>query len=151
MLSTCLKLYGRRLPAQFASEIHQYPHRDETTNAGAAARDFAEGSMATGNLSKKLRDAFSWVPTEDAVTEIKRLIGAGADIHLPNRNGKCAVHFAAQLRCDTEVLALLLDSKANINQATHRGHTPLIYAAGRRRVNVVEFLYDAFISLTPGP
>ena len=59
---------------------------------------------------------------------------------MPNRNGKCAVHFAAQLRSDTDVLTLLLDSKADVNQATHRGHTPLIYAAGRKRLNVIDFL-----------
>lgn len=93
-------------------------------------------------LAKQLRDACAdrSGPTNDAIAEIARLLKSGADVHMPNRNGKCAVHFAAQLRGDTEVLALLLDAKADINQATHRGHTPLIYAAGRRRLNVIDYL-----------
>ena len=93
-------------------------------------------------LSKQLRAACSdrSGPTSEAINAISRLLESGADVNMPNRNGKCAVHFAAQLRNDTDVLALLLDAKADVNQATHRGHTPLIYAAGRRRLNVIQHL-----------
>ena len=93
-------------------------------------------------ISKQLRDACAdrSGPTSNTVAEITRLLESGADVNMPNRNGKCAVHFAAQLRSDTDVLTLLLDSKADVNQATHRGHTPLIYAAGRKRLNVIDFL-----------
>ena len=92
--------------------------------------------------SKHLRDACAdrSGPTSDTVAEITRLLESGANVNMPNRNGKCAVHFTAQLRSDTDVLTLLLDAKADVNQATHRGHTPLIYAAGRKRLNVIDFL-----------
>ena len=80
-------------------------------------------------------------PTTLALQALTRLLAMdGADVNYPNRNGKRAVHFAAQLRSDVDVLALLVEAKADINASTHRGHTPLIYAAGRRRLNVVEFL-----------
>jgi len=64
-------------------------------------------------------------------------------VNAQNRNGKSAIHHTAQLRPDTEVLALLVEAGADVNAATHRGHTPLIYAAGRGRVAVIEFLLEA--------
>ena len=92
--------------------------------------------------ASKLRDACAdrSGPPSIAISEVKRLIAEGADINTANRNGKCAVHFAAQLRSDTDVLSLLLELKADVNATTHRGHTPLIYACGRQRIEVVDFL-----------
>ena len=85
----------------------------------------------------RFRDAFV---QPSAVEECKRLIAAGADVNVVNRNGKGPVHFAAQWCSNTEVMALLLENGADVNAATHRGHTPLIYAAGRQRVETIEFL-----------
>ena len=84
----------------------------------------------------RFRDAF----VQPSAVEECRLIAAGADVTVVNRNGKGPVHFAAQWCSDTEVMALLLEHGADVNAATHRGHTPLIYAAGRQRVETVEFL-----------
>jgi len=97
------------------------------------------------SLGKALRTAAAdrSGPNSVALDAVQRLLATdGVRVNEPNRNGKCAVHFAAQLRCDTEVLKLLVEAKADVNAATHRGHTPLIYAAGRGRINVVEFLLD---------
>eukprot|EP00966_Prymnesium_polylepis_P118909 2748452-Prymnesium_polylepis.1 len=100
--------------------------------------------VSSDRLGKKLRDACAdrSGPIVSSLEEVKRLLADGADVNDANRNGKRAVHFAAQLRSDTEVLALLVAATADINVATHRGHTPLIYASGRCRNEVVEFLLD---------
>ena len=75
------------------------------------------------------------------VAAVERLLAnPDVDVNDENRNGKRAIHFAAQLRSDTEVLTMLINASADVNAATHRGHTPLIYAAGRSRANVVELL-----------
>ena len=53
---------------------------------------------------------------------VQRLLETeGVEVNDANRNGKCAVHFAAQLRGDTAVLMALVDAKADVNAATHRG------------------------------
>ena len=96
-------------------------------------------------LAKQLREAAAdrSGPTSDTLVVLRGLLATdGIDVNAANRNGKKAVHFAAQLRSDTEVLALLVEAGADVNSATHRGHTPLIYAAGRGRANVVTFLLD---------
>lgn len=41
-----------------------------------------------------------------------------------------------------QVLALLIEAKADVNAATHRGHTPLIYASGRVRNEAAEMLLE---------
>ena len=66
---------------------------------------------------------------------VARLVNYG------NINHKTAMHFAAQ-RCDTaaEVLKVLVAYGGDINAITIRGHTPLLYAAGRGRSNAVLFL-----------
>ena len=96
-------------------------------------------------ISKQLRVACvdRLQTTEDVVEEVHRLLALpGADVNDGNQNGKAAIHHAAQLRADTDVLACLVAANADVNAATHRGHTPLIYAAGRCRENVVRFLLD---------
>jgi ankyrin repeat protein len=66
---------------------------------------------------------------------VARLVNHG------NINRKTAMHFAAQ-RCDTaaEVLKVLVAYGGDINAITIRGHTPLLYAAGRGRSKAVLFL-----------
>ena len=97
------------------------------------------------STGKALREAVAdrSGPTSNTLAVIRQLLERpDLDVNDSNRNGKSAIHFAAQLRSDTEVLALLLESKADVNATTHRGHTPLIYAAGRSRSNVVTYLLD---------
>ena len=70
-----------------------------------------------------------------------------------NRNGKAAVHFACQMRPDdgAATVELLLRAvgtasggtaavRSAVNAATRRGHTPLIYAAGRGHDDVALLL-----------
>jgi len=102
-------------------------------------------SSASAELGKQLRESCAdrSGPISDSLAVVRALLATeGCDCNMPNRNGKTAIHFAAQLRSDTEVLALLVEAHADVNVATHRGHTPLIYAAGRCRPQTVEFLLD---------
>ena len=75
-------------------------------------------------------------------------VGAAACVK-GNRNGKAALHFTAQMRPDDghEVAAALLSqlgspsaAREAVNAATKRGHTALIYAAGRGHERTVELL-----------
>ena len=127
--------------------------RDMSSRAGrsrwnvdgsAIVKPLAE--LSTEAIGKKLREASAdrSGPTSVVALPVLRqlLTLPNCDVNYPNQNGKAAIHFACQLRSDTEVLALLLLQGADVNAATHRGHTPLIYAAGRVRNEVVECLLD---------
>lgn len=60
-----------------------------------------------------------------------------------NGGGKSAVHMAAQLHPDAEVTRLLLRLGGDCDAVTLRGHTPLIYAAGRGRWDAAKLLLAA--------
>jgi len=63
-----------------------------------------------------------------------------------NRNGKAALHFACQFRGGTDegikLMDMLMKHGADINVCTHRGHTPLIFAAGRGHSCMVQELLN---------
>ena len=63
-------------------------------------------------------------------------------VNVGNRNGKTSLMFAVQLRgSETSfVRFLVLECGADVNAATRRGHTPLIYASGRGHDEVAAFL-----------
>eukprot|EP00441_Pelagodinium_beii_P034841 CAMPEP_0197643014 /NCGR_PEP_ID=MMETSP1338-20131121/16492_1 /TAXON_ID=43686 ORGANISM="Pelagodinium beii, Strain RCC1491" /NCGR_SAMPLE_ID=MMETSP1338 /ASSEMBLY_ACC=CAM_ASM_000754 /LENGTH=692 /DNA_ID=CAMNT_0043216223 /DNA_START=180 /DNA_END=2258 /DNA_ORIENTATION=+ len=68
---------------------------------------------------------------------VRKALGQG------NSNGKAPLHFASQLRGDDgglELVELFLRYGADVNVATRRGHTPLIFAAGRGHNGVVQLL-----------
>jgi hypothetical protein len=102
-------------------------------------------AITAAEIGKRLREASAdrSGPTSSALDECRRLLAMEhADVNDANRNGKRALHFAAQLRADTDVLELLIAAKADVNAATHRGHTPLIYASGRGRAFTVRCLLE---------
>lgn len=78
------------------------------------------------------RAAATWTAAELAAA-----VSAG------NRNEKAPIHFAAQMRTDDDCVTMckaLIDRGATVNATTLRGHTPLIFAAGRGRDTAVRFL-----------
>ena len=113
-------------------------------DGSAVVKPLAE--LSTEAIGKKLRESSadrSGPTSVVALPMLRQLLALpNCDVNYPNQNGKAAIHFACQLRSDTEVLALLLAAGADVNAATHRGHTPLIYASGRVRNEVVECLLD---------
>eukprot|EP00928_Gymnodinium_smaydae_P024343 TRINITY_DN1971_c0_g4_i1.p1 TRINITY_DN1971_c0_g4~~TRINITY_DN1971_c0_g4_i1.p1 ORF type:complete len:669 (-),score=91.10 TRINITY_DN1971_c0_g4_i1:350-2356(-) len=63
-----------------------------------------------------------------------------------NESGKAPLHYAAQLRPGADgatLCAALLDRRADVNAITRRGHTALLFAAGRGHVESVHLLLDA--------
>ncbi|CAJ1440172.1 unnamed protein product [Effrenium voratum] len=61
-----------------------------------------------------------------------------------NSNGKTPLHYAAQLRPKgAELCRALLEASAEVDATTRRGHTPLLFAAGRGHGEVVRFLLSA--------
>ena len=85
------------------------PRRDQSISTDIL---YERPRLMADVLSKKLRDlcADRSGPTSHSLEAIQSLLDQGADVNLPNRNGKTSVHFTAQLRSDTEVLALLLQA-----------------------------------------
>ncbi|CAK9024987.1 Exonuclease mut-7 homolog (Exonuclease 3'-5' domain-containing protein 3) [Durusdinium trenchii] len=62
-----------------------------------------------------------------------------------NSNGKTPLHYAAQLRPNdgAYLCSQLLSAAAQLDATTRRGHTPLLFAAGRGHQEVVRFLLSA--------
>jgi len=62
-----------------------------------------------------------------------------------NSNGKRPLHYAAQLRPKdgAHLCAALLQAEAELDATTRRGHTALLFAAGRGHGEVVRFLLSA--------
>ena len=54
-----------------------------------------------------------------------------------NTMNKSAIHIAAQLRDSEQLIDMLVKLGADVNAPTLRGHTPLLYAAGRRHSNAI--------------
>ena len=97
--------------------------------------------------SKWLRKAFVHQKSEGSVDTIASFLGSLDAVVLAkavgqgNQNGKAALHFASQLRGDdVELVEVLLDAGADVNAATRRGHTPLVFAAGRGHSKIVQLL-----------
>lgn len=62
--------------------------------------------------------------------DLKTVIGCGADVNRPMRNGLCPLHYAAYSDY-FECVELLLNSGANVNVTDDIGYTPLHLAARR--------------------
>lgn len=123
------------------------------------AGSFADHGMLEATTStkppaeaKKIRDLCGRPRIMDAQGVIDFIDSAAANwtaaelasaVSAGNRNEKAPIHFAAQMRTDDDCVAMckaLIDRGATVNATTLRGHTPLIFAAGRGRDKAVRFL-----------
>ncbi len=71
-------------------------------------------------------DGFITGPVWDAkrqVSTIRRLLGAGADINAPDKNGATPLHRAVRTRC-ADAVAFLLDSGSDPTRPNNSGSTP---------------------------
>lgn len=73
---------------------------------------------------------------------IKRLLDAGVDVNLSDRNNVTALHHAASPG-HLEVVKVLIQAGANVNAAKYCGDTPLHYAAQRGHIDVVKELIQS--------
>lgn len=74
---------------------------------------------------------------------IRRIIDCGADVNLPNHDGKTALMFAASNDTNGDCIRLLLNSGANIDTQDKNGWSALMYAAERVNENNVKILLNA--------
>ena len=131
------------------------PH--QTVLAATCPGSFADHGMLEATPepppeAKKIRDLCGRPRVEDAagVIEYMDSVSCGwtraqlaAAVSAGNRNQKAAIHFAAQMRSDDDCLTMcraLIERGAAVNATTLRGHTALIFAAGRGRDTAVRFL-----------
>jgi ankyrin repeat protein len=73
------------------------------------------------------------------LSEVKRLLAAGAQVNAQDKNGITAL-MAAALEGHREIVELLLANGAGVNAKTNDGETALIYASIRGDRRVVELL-----------
>ena len=92
--------------------------------------------------SRELRNAVSQARRCDDESCIA-LVRACDSIDGGNANGKTALMLAAQFRPTAAVVEELLRSGANVDATTRRGHTALIFAAGRGRDATIVTLLHA--------
>ncbi len=78
----------------------------------------------------------------DDITEIQKLIEAGADVNVTNSNGETPLYVASS-KNQTEVVKLLLEAGADVNKGRiEDGYTPL-HVASHGNFRVVKLLLDA--------
>ena len=101
----------------------------------------AEGASQTRVCARELRRAFSQPRRVDdaACVALVRRADAAA-INTGNANGKSPLMFAAQFRPTSAVVEALLAAGADRDATTRRGHTALVFAAGRGRDDTVKAL-----------
>ena len=123
----------------------------EAAAAAVWPRDIATLScddIVVESLSKELRELCGRPRSSTAAECVAASEALDSDIatqvvQRANRNGKTPLHFAAQNRRSGDcvlVCEALLQRGALVNATTDRGHTPLIYAAGRGRDEAVALL-----------
>eukprot|EP00045_Choanoeca_perplexa_P002918 m.27648 g.27648 ORF g.27648 m.27648 type:complete len:832 (-) comp11768_c0_seq1:7-2502(-) len=64
-------------------------------------------------------------------------------VNIGNENGKTALMYASQLSNSAELVEYLLNLGADPNATTNRGHSPVMFAAGKGRVAALKLLLAA--------
>lgn len=82
-----------------------------------------------------------WAAYEGDVTEVRRLIDAGADVSLANKYGATPMSLAAEV-ADTEILKLLLEAGADADSPNAEGQTALMAVARTGNVEAARLLLD---------
>jgi len=105
--------------------------------------------LRSEDASWKLRQLCSrkGIPCEDVIAFLDQLPPEERQeiVHKGNSNGKTPLHYAAQLRPKdgATLCAALLKHQAQLDATTRRGHTALLFAAGRGHGEVVRYLLSA--------
>lgn len=152
MADGLIDVYMRRkpLPRQASEALLEAesaavaPSADRAAAVAAAAKAVRSAASAprrvrtAGDVEKALYAALAEHGLDGAC-----LVDLVEVLEAPNGGGKTALHLAAQLHPDAAVTELLLSLGARPNVFASRGHTPLIYAAGRGRWATVDALLKA--------
>ena len=82
-----------------------------------------------------------WAVYNGDVTEVQRLLKAGANVSLANNYGVTAMELAAEV-ANTPILKLLLDAGANVDSPNPEGQTALMAVARTGNVEAAQLLLD---------
>ncbi len=115
-------------------------------NASNKVMERAVESGQTSAVSKSsaaqidIQAALVEAVTKGPISKIEPLVRDGADVNKENPGGSTLLEQAVMLRRE-DIVFLLLENKANVNQPTKmRGRTPLLEAAAHGTVTVVSLL-----------
>ncbi len=101
-------------------------------------------AFSQGDVDQRNADGstpLQWAAYEGNVAEVRRLIGAGADVSLANDYGASPMRLAAEV-ADTEVLKLLLAAGANADSPNAEGMTALMAVARTGNVGAAKLLLE---------
>jgi len=76
----------------------------------------------------------------DSIEPVKNLLDQGANINAQTRQGDTAVILAGWVRNDLKLVAHLVERGADVNIANNNGDTPLIDAANKGYIEILEYL-----------
>ena len=103
--------------------------------AHAATADTADVNATAADGST----ALLWAAHRGDVAEVRRLIGAGADVSLANHYGATAMSEAAT-QGETDIIAALLKAGADVNSPNAEGETALMEVTRTGRVDAARLL-----------
>jgi len=82
-----------------------------------------------------------WAVYDGNVTEVRRLLKAGANVTMANNYGASPMSLASEV-ANTEILKLLVEAGASANSANPEGQTALMAVARTGNVAAAQFLID---------
>ena len=109
----------------------------------------AQEQSPNSTVTIKLKVLSESMDTDD-IPEIRKLIDAGADVNVINKDGSTPL-LIALLNRQTEIVKLLLKAGADVNKASHYGLTPLHSASASGQIEVVKLLLAAKADVNKAP
>lgn len=77
--------------------------------------------------------------TQSNINVIKRLLEAGANVNITNKDGNTALH---ETQSSESIVKILLETGANINMKNKQGNTALHLACRYKNINVIKMLLE---------
>jgi ankyrin repeat protein len=114
------------------------------SDGGAQQRSAQAAAEPRGAVDRRNADGstpLQWAVYEGNVAEVRRLLGAGADVSLANEYGATPMSLAAEVG-DAEILRLLLEAGADADSPNGEGQTALMAVARTGNVAAAQLLVE---------